>query len=68
MPRLPDQSPDAVQPSALVLDQLSVVESPDDTLVGFAESVTSGAAGGAAPTETVTESLALPPAPLQVRI
>ena len=64
---VPDQSPDAVQLLASVEDQFSVIVLPRDTLDGLAVRITVGAVTvGAAFTVTVTLSLALPPAPLQV--
>jgi hypothetical protein len=60
---LPDQSPEAVQLVTLLLFQLNVVEPLADTLDGLADRLTMGALG--ATTVTLTESLALPPAPLQ---
>ncbi len=64
-PLLPDQSPEAVQLVASVEFQFSVVEPSWETVTGFAEkeSVGTGAA-----TVTLTESFALPPAPLQDRL
>jgi hypothetical protein len=67
-PLVPDQSPDAIQSSALVLDQLNVVESPGATLPGLAEKLSVGAPGICIFTATDTESLALPPGPLQVSV
>ena len=60
----PDQPPEAVQLVAFAEDQLSVAEPPVLTVVGLALRLT---VGGAA-TLTVTEWLALPPAPLQVSV
>jgi hypothetical protein len=62
---LPLQSPDAVQLVASELDQLKVVDPPEDTLVGDAVKLTTGTA--AAFTVTVTESLIVPPGPVQER-
>jgi hypothetical protein len=61
---LPDQPPEAVQPLAFVEDQLSVAEPPLLTVVGFALRLTVGGAE----TLTVTDRLAVPPAPLQVSV
>jgi hypothetical protein len=62
----PDQSPDAVQEVALVEDQLSVEDPPLVTDVGLAASDTVGT--GVPPvTVTLADTLALPPAPEQVR-
>ena len=41
----PSQSPDATQSAAFLLDQISVVTSPEDTTLGLAERETVGAAG-----------------------
>jgi hypothetical protein len=63
----PLHAPDAVQPEALVTDQLSVLVPPLATVGGVAVSVTVGgvgADGGA--TVTVTDCAALPPSPEQV--
>jgi hypothetical protein len=60
----PDQPPDAVQLLALLEDQLSVDDPPGFTVVGLALRPTVG--GGE--TLTVTDWLALPPAPLQVSV
>ena len=54
----PDQSPDAVQEVALETDQVRVEDPPDETVVGFAVKVTTGAEAGGS-TFTVTESLRL---------
>ena len=58
-----------MQVSAFVLLQERTVLPPWSTEVGFADrpSVGVGGGGGAELTETVTERLTLPPAPLQVR-
>jgi hypothetical protein len=64
---LPDQSPDAVQLSAPVLLQLKVVEPPLVTVVGLAERETVGCTTGSS-TVILTKSIAVPPAPLQVKI
>ena len=60
---LPDHAPEAVQEVALVDDQVSVEDPPLATDVGFAVSDTVGTGN----TVTVTEALALPPEPVQVR-
>jgi hypothetical protein len=62
-PLEPFQPPEAVQEVALVLDQASVEEAPDFTLLGVALSVTTGAF---LETVTVADCEADPPAPLQV--
>lgn len=59
----PLQPPDALQEAALVLDQVSVEEAPDFTLLGVAVSVTIGALPE---TVTVADCVAEPPAPAQV--
>jgi hypothetical protein len=66
---LPVHAPDAVQEVALVDDQVSVEDAPLATEVGFAasETVGTGGGGGMPDTMTVTEVLALPPEPVQVR-
>ena len=61
----PDQPPEAVQAVALLEDQLSVADPPLLTLVGLALRLTDGAG---VETLTVTDWLALPPAPLQVSV
>ena len=63
---LPDQPPDAVQLSASVALQLSVVEPFWETLDGLAVRFTTGDSGAA--TATKTESLTLPIGPLQTRV
>jgi hypothetical protein len=63
---VPDQSPEAVQLVALVEDQISVEAAPLVTDVGFAVSDTVGTCD-APVTVTVADTLALPPAPVQVR-
>ena len=60
---LPDHAPEAVQEVALVDDQVSVEDPPLATDVGFAVSDTVGTGN----TVTVTEALALPPEPVQLR-
>jgi hypothetical protein len=62
-PLAPLQPPDALQEVALVLDQASMVEVPDFTLLGVAVSVTIGALPA---TVTVSDFEADPPAPVQV--
>ena len=61
----PDQPPDAVQPVALLEDQLSTADPPLLTVVGLALRLTEGAG---AETLTVTDCAALPPGPLQVSV
>ena len=60
---LPDHAPEAVQEVALVDDQVSVEDPPLAIDAGFAVSDTVGAGN----TVTVTDALALPPDPVQVR-
>jgi len=62
-PLEPLQPPAAVQAVALVLDQVSVEEAPDVTLLGVALSVTIGAT---LETVTVADCVALPCTPVQV--
>ena len=62
----PDQAPEAVQEVALVEDQVSVEDAPFAIDAGFAASVTVGTGGSA--TMTAADALALPPAPVQVRV
>jgi hypothetical protein len=66
---LPDHAPEAAQEVTLVDDQVSVEDPPLATDVGFAASDTvgTGGGGGMPDTMTVTEALALPPEPVQVR-
>lgn len=64
--RLPDQAPEAVQASALALDQLRLTLSPSSILVLEAFKVTLGSAGWL--TCTFTLSLRVPPGPEQVRV
>ena len=64
---VPDQAPEAVQLVALVEDQVSVEPDPLWIELGLAEIETVGA-GVAAVTVTFAEPLALPPAPLQLRV
>ena len=63
---LPDQPPEAVQVSTLLLVQLSVVEPFYDTTDGLADRLTMGASGSA--TVTLAEAFAVPPGPLQVKL
>jgi len=63
---LPDHPPEAVQPLALLDDQLSVEAEPLPTVPGLALMLTVGLGG--ADTLTVADLLALPPAPLQVSV
>lgn len=60
---VPDQAPEAVQAVALVDDQLKVELLPLTMVLGLAEKLTVGAGAW---TETVTDWVALPPAPVQV--
>jgi hypothetical protein len=60
----PDHAPEAVHDVASVLDHVSVELAPASTTVGLAEIATMGAGGE--PTSTVTELVAVPPAPLQI--
>jgi hypothetical protein len=62
---VPDQPFEAVQDVALVEDQLSVVELPLATRVGFAERDTVGRGGD---TVTITETVWDPPGPVQERL
>src|SRR5262245_39184246 len=62
---VPDQSPEAVQEVALVEDQASVEDAPLVTDVGFVVSDTVGSVDAVA--VTLADTLALPPAPVQVR-
>ena len=62
---VPDQSPEAAHESTLVDDQFRVEEPSYSTDNGFAVSETVGDGGAA--TLTVTDWLALPPAPVQVK-
>jgi len=61
----PDHAPEAVQEVALVADQLNVELPPLATDVGLALKVTTGPG---ALTVTVADWVALPPAPLHVRV
>ena len=60
----PDQPPLAIQPLALLELQVSIVVSPEATLLGLAVSVTDGAAG----TPMVTLCVAEPPGPAQLSV
>jgi hypothetical protein len=61
----PDQPPEAVHEVALVADQLSVVLPPLETLLVPALRDTAGAG---VDTDTVTDCVADPPAPVQVSV
>lgn len=63
-PLLPDQAPEAVQEVALLLDQASLEAVPELTVLGLALSVTTDGNVG---TVTVTDCVAEPPSPVQVR-
>jgi len=63
---LPVQLPNAIQPVALVDDQLMVLDSPLATELGFALNVTVGVATGT--TATLADCEALPPVPVQVSV
>jgi hypothetical protein len=60
---VPDQPPEAVQDVALRADQVKVEPLPLATVLGLAVKLTVGAG---AETATVTDWLALPPAPVQL--
>jgi hypothetical protein len=65
---LPFQPPEAVQLVALVAVQLSVVPPPLGTVEGVAPSVTEGSGGAdGGTTVTLTDCVAVPPAPVHVR-
>lgn len=65
---VPDQAPLPVQPVALVVVQLRVLEPPTATDPGLAEKFTVGG-GVVGATVTVTERLELPPCPfVQVKV
>jgi hypothetical protein len=59
---VPDHAPEAVQAVAFVADQVNVEVPPLATVLGLAVKLTVGAA---AVTDTVTDCVALPPAPVQ---
>ena len=65
VPLAPVQPPEAVQPVAFVLLQVSREELPLATLAGFTPRLTVGAGGV---TVTVTVWLADPPGPVQVSV
>lgn len=62
---VPDQAPAAVHDVALLLDHVIIDSAPYAIDAGLAEIATAGGAG-AAPTATVADALALPPAPSHV--
>ena len=62
---LPDQEPEAVQAVVFVELQVRVDDPPEDIEEGLAERLT---VGGGTNTLTVTDLLALPPAPIHVRV
>ncbi len=59
----PDQSPEAVQEVAFLVDQVSVELSPDTTVLGLADSLM---VGGCDALVTVAVCVAVPPGPVQV--
>ena len=63
---MPLHTPEAVQVVAFVVDHVSVLEPPMETLVGFAVKLTVGKAG--AFTETVTDRLVVPPTPVHDKV
>jgi len=63
---LPDQPPEAAQPVAFVVDQLSVAAEPLVRVVGLALRLTVGLAG--VDTVTVTDWEAEPPGPVQLSV
>ncbi len=65
---VPDHAPLAVQPVALVEDQVSALALPLVTLAGLALIVTVGAGVVAAVTVTVVDWAAVPPAPVQLSV
>ncbi len=67
VPLLPVHPPLAVQPVALVLLQVRVLDCPDAIEEGLAATVTTGAAG-VLEIATVADVLAFPPMPLQLRV
>ena len=70
MLRAPLQPPEAVQLVALVEVQLKIADCPWSMLEDDTDRFTTGTAGGVGGwfTVTLTLSLALPPAPIQVRV
>lgn len=64
----PVHAPLAVHEVTLVVDHIKVVVLPNAIEVGVADKVTVGVCAGGACTFTLTDALALPPAPLQVRV
>ncbi len=64
---LPDQPPEAEQDVAWVLVQVTVELLPLAIVLGLAARLIVGAGAGVV-TETVAACVALPPAPVQVRI
>jgi hypothetical protein len=64
---LPDHAPEAVQAVAWVVDQVRLELPPLVTELGLAPSVTVGAGAGEL-TVTVADCVAVPPAPVQVRM
>jgi len=65
---LPLQEPDAVQVSALVLDQVSAADWPATMTDGVTSMVTATADWGCVLTTTVTLCAVLPPGPAQVNV
>ena len=61
---LPDQAPEAVHDVASVADQFKIALPPLATVLGVAVMVT---LGGVSATVTVTDCVAVPPSPVQVR-
>jgi hypothetical protein len=61
----PDQAPEAIQDVELVADQVSMELLPLATVLGPADKATVGAG---VVTETVTDWVALPPLPVQLRM
>jgi len=66
--RLPVHAPEAVQLVAFAEDQVSELLPPLATLVGLAAIFTVGAGVDDVLTVTIAEAVALPPAPLQLRV
>lgn len=62
---VPDQAPEAAQALALDDDQFSVALLPLATVLGLAPKLNVGTAGA---TETRTDCVALPPAPVHVSV